>query len=190
MEEEGPVVLQHQLLGDAYMVQLAEFLGWQLEGVDPARIGLCVSDQTVVELRRTVDDHGYFSRPVIVLIGSHELFNDGEYRALRGSFHRLIMKLRMLAPSVTFLTPPPAPAKWGETIYKRHLMALRRWLMRYERWGVRVIDTTTPFIRNGGVDDSFFEKWMGKESRRRPDGINLNDRGMSVLLECLERNIW
>ncbi|XP_046407741.1 uncharacterized protein LOC124172339 [Ischnura elegans] len=143
---EGPVMFGHQLLGDSHMVRLGAHLGWRLEGVRPARIGLCVSGQKVIQLRRLVDYHVYFARPVIVLIGSNDLRNDCLYRTLRADIHRLIMKLRVLAPGVTFLTIPPAPAMWSNVIYRRHVLAPGRWLHRYNRWGFRVVDITTPFL--------------------------------------------
>lgn len=96
----------------------------------PATIGLCVSGQSSTDLRKVILNVGRFSSPVVLLIGSNDLRRDVRFNKLRSNFHRIILRLKCLCNDVVLLTILPAPALWGNEIYRRHLVAINRWLLK------------------------------------------------------------
>ncbi|GLH16151.1 Uncharacterized protein GBIM_20504 [Gryllus bimaculatus] len=176
--EVEPVFYGFQLVGDSLLLRFAEQM-LRRECKNDAilhRLGLCVSGQTIEQLRRRVQSE-------VAALG-----NKGrDIEKMKFCFDQLVDILEETVRRLIILTLPPIPKleddRWFRMKFKQFNDFLKLFPRKYAN--IICIDMTRSFQTNDDHSNiNYFERWYDI-LQSRPDLVHLNHAGLSLLRDKL-----
>ncbi|XP_071453002.1 maternal effect protein oskar [Hetaerina americana] len=192
-----PMIFGHQLLGDSHMLNVAEMLGYQLDWIQPDSIGLCISGQTIIGLRRRLQNTLEINEKVILMIGNNEFQRGLDQETIKMNFLHLVEYLLGRVRKLVILTTVPSPEMIDGEAYRITSMGFNRWILSVNWWDlmqlsqpgrIAVVDVSSQFVNyHDGILEEYFQP-SNKYNTNAPDGLSLNKYGIQLLLDTLEKN--
>ncbi|KAK7874103.1 hypothetical protein R5R35_004647 [Gryllus longicercus] len=188
--EVEPVFYGFQLVGDSLLLRFAEqMLRRECKNeASPRRLGLCVSGQTVEQLRRRLQSQAAaLGNKVVLLVGTNDLLQGRDIEKMKFSFDQLVDILEETVQRLIILTLPPIPKLEDDRRFRMKFKQFNDFLKLFPRKYANIIciDMTRSFQTNDNHSNiNYFERWYDI-LQSRPDLVHLNHAGLNLLRDKL-----
>ncbi|KAK7867463.1 hypothetical protein R5R35_009773 [Gryllus longicercus] len=187
-----PLLDGYQLIGDSLLLRFAEQVLFERCIYDNGMryLGLCVSGQTIEELKERVENKfSPVGEKIILLIGTNNILQGASADDMRDSLVELLDLLDERAKRIVILTLPPIPKLENDGRFWYKFNSYNGFIktLNIKRENVTVKDISQLFLEEGYCNMDYFERWYDR-LQRRPDLIHLNRAGLLKIKTHLLKN--
>lgn len=177
----------YQLVGDSQMVRFGEqVLGLQRlqTPTKSARIGICVSGQTISELHRRVRQKFYpIDKKIVLMIGTNDFLRNAEVSTMCHELSSLVKSLQESASNIVILTLPPVPKLSFREDHWTKLDKYNKHILSLDNGKSIMVGDISPLFYSVSLKRcrlNLFELYFSGPTRRK-DLIHLNFKGLQLI---------